>query len=423
MTGRRLAVLLGTPVVAGLAVLGSWRTTSSGPDVPTETVRSARFARVVRAEGTLRAVQATPLTIPPDLVGSFKISWVAEEGTRVKEGDAVFRFDPTDFENEVLDGRADQSSADRRIEKARAQGDATTRNLELDAALAEREYENARTFQSKDAEIYSRFDIISSEIDASLAQRKKEHAESVKGTRSGLARTELEILGIDRHKADLKVGRAEKGLRSMEMRAPHAGVLKLERSWRGVPPRVGDSAWPGQKLAEIPNLATLEAEVFVLEADAGGVAAGQKATVGVEGRPGRPLPGAVKTVDAVAKPRFRGVPVQYFSAVLSLERTDEATMKPGQRVQAVISVVDTPDAVTVPRQAVLERDGRKLVYRRASWGRFEAVEVTLGPAALGRVVVDKGLADGDVVALADPTRGTAGATPTPRRAPSVAGAP
>jgi len=423
VTRRRAAVLAGLSVAAVTTGLGAWRVVSNQPRVPTETVHKARFARVVRAEGTLRAVQATPLTIPPDLEGSFKVSWVAEEGTRVKEGDVVFRFDPTDFENEVLDGRADQSTADLRIGKTRAEGEATTRNLERDAALAEREYENALTFQSKDAEIYSRFDIISSEIDAALAQKKKEHAESVKGTRSGLAKTELEILGIERHKADLKVDRAEKGLSSMEMRAPHAGVLKLERSWRGVPPRIGDNAWPGQKLAEIPNLDALEAEVFVLEADAGGVKSGQKITASVEGRPGTPLSGSVKTVDAVAKPRFRGVPVQYFSAILSLEHTDEATMKPGQRVQAVISVVDVPDALTVPRQAVVERDGKKLIYRKGAWGRFEPVEVTLGTAALGRVVVEQGLVDGDVFALLDPTRSTSRPTPTPGRGPAVAGAP
>jgi HlyD family secretion protein len=422
VTRRRGLVALGATLAALAVGLVAWRLAGRGPSVPTETVQRGRFLRVVRAEGTLRAVQATPLSVPPDLDGSFKIAWVADEGTRLQQGDVAFRFDPTDFENEVLDGRADQTSADRRIDKARVQGEVTTRNLERDATLAEHEYENARTFQSKDAEIYSRFDIISSEIDASLAQKKKEHAEAVKGTRSGLAKTELEILGIDRHKADLKVGRAEKGLHSMEMRAPHAGVLKLERNWRGIPPRVGENAWPGQKLAEIPNLAALEAEVFVLEADAGGVVNGQKVAVTVEGQGGTPLPGTVKTVDAVAKPRFRGVPVQYFSAILKLERTDEATMKPGQRVQAVITVVDTPDAVTVPRQALLERDGKKLVYRQSGWGRFEPVEVTLGPAALGRVVVEKGLASGDVVALADPTQAPARTTPTPSRGVAVGGA-
>jgi hypothetical protein len=44
-----------------------------------------------------------------------------------------------------------------------------------------------------------------------------------------------------------------------------------------------------------------------------------------------------------------------------------------------------------------------VVYR---WRRrgFETVEVELGPAALGRVVVLSGLEDGDRIAMRDPTR-------------------
>jgi len=57
----------------------------------------------------------------------------------------------------------------------------------------------------------------------------------------------------------------------------------------------------------------------------------------------------------------------------------------------------------VPRQAVFEKEEKSVVYVRDS-GDFKAVEVELGAAALGRVVIAEGLNDGDVVALRDPTR-------------------
>ena len=43
--------------------------------------------------------------------------------------------------------------------------------------------------------------------------------------------------------------------------------------------------WPNDKVAEIPDLGSMEAEVWVLEVDAGGLTVGQAATVLVEGRP------------------------------------------------------------------------------------------------------------------------------------------
>jgi multidrug efflux pump subunit AcrA (membrane-fusion protein) len=151
----------------------------------------------------------------------------------------------------------------------------------------------------------------------------------------------------------------------------------------------------------------MEADVYVLEADAGGLAPGKPAVVMLESRPGVDYAARVVRVDALAKPRFRSSPVQYFGITLALDRTDPAVMKPGQRVRARLRLDERPRALTLPRQAVFERDGRTIVYRRKSAGfeaRFEAIPVELGPSGAGRIVVETGLRPGDVVALADPAR-------------------
>jgi hypothetical protein len=152
----------------------------------------------------------------------------------------------------------------------------------------------------------------------------------------------------------------------------------------------------------MPILEAMEAEVFVLEIDGGALAEGQAATVVVEARPGTEYAGTVKRVDKLAKPRRNGVPVQYFAVMLTLDRTDPAVMKPGQRVRATL-VIDESDAVVVPRQAVFDHEGQQVVYRRDG-DRFEPVPVTLGAATAGRIVIESGLQAGDRVALRDPTR-------------------
>jgi multidrug efflux pump subunit AcrA (membrane-fusion protein) len=80
-------------------------------------------------------------------------------------------------------------------------------------------------------------------------------------------------------------------------------------------------------------------------------------------------------------------------------------MKPGQAVKAVLSLEDVKDAVSVPRGAVFEKDGKRVVYK-LDGGRFAPVEVTLGHSSLARVVIEKGLSAGDRIALRDPTRET-----------------
>ena len=51
---------------------------------------------------------------------------------------------------------------------------------------------------------------------------------------------------------------------------------------------------------------------------------------------------------------------------------------------------------------MFEKNGKKLVYRRER-GKFVAVPVDIASSSAGRVVVTRGLKDGDEIALVDPT--------------------
>ena len=146
-------------------------------------------------------------------------------------------------------------------------------------------------------------------------------------------------------------------------------------------------SWPNDKVAEIPDLGSMEAEVWVLEVDAGGLTVGQTATVLVEGRPDAEVKAQVRHVDALAQPRQQGSQVQYFGAVLAIERTDPTFMKPGMRVGAHIVVADRAEALVVPRQTVFERDGKRVVFRTRRWGGFEPAEVEMEAVAPERVII------------------------------------
>ena len=95
--------------------------------------------------------------------------------------------------------------------------------------------------------------------------------------------------------------------------------------------------------------------------------------------------------------------MQYFGVTVEIERTDPKLMKPGARVRATLEVENQSNAFAIPRQALFEKEGKKLVYRKQG-DAFEPAEVTIGSSSAGRVVVTKGLAKGDEIALEDPTR-------------------
>jgi HlyD family secretion protein len=394
--------------------------------IPTLVLARGPFSVTVPAEGVLEAVRATPLTVPPDAPQPARIAWLAPDGSAVEAGQVVIRLDPTDLEKERDDAATELASARLQEERQESTSEATLDNLERDAEVARLEEEIAHRFATRDAEVYSRKQILDSELDAGLAARRRRHAEEARRSEGEQAAAEAALLAIAGSKARRTLERAEEGLRALEVRAPHAGIFVLARDRRGEEPRVGDTVWPGLPLAEIPALGELQAEVYVLETDAGALAPGKAARVVVEAHPGESFPATVQRVDSLPRRRLRASPVQYFAVVLRLAgKAPGEGLRPGQRVRAELSLAEVPDALAVPRQAIFERDGRQVVFRRRGGG-FEPVAVTLGPGSAGRVVVSGELAAGDVIALADPTgapRPAAGGAggPASSASPGVAG--
>ena len=89
---------------------------------------------------------------------------------------------------------------------------------------------------------------------------------------------------------------------------------------------------------------------------------------------------------------------------VALDRIEEYQRRQGRLAPPfTLHLDERASALTVPRQAVFEREGKMVVYRQGT-SELEPVEVTLGPGSAGRVVIESGLAPGDVVALADPNR-------------------
>lgn len=406
---RRPRLLLLLLVPLALLLAGARLVHRLDPDpVATFEVQPSRFVREVEARGTLKAVTATPVVTPMESRRAQKVAFLAEDGAFLKKGDVVVEFDPYDAQREAADGQADLTAAHAKIEKAEAEGGKNQRSIAIDRDVARGDLSRAEQFKLTDETLYSRNQIIESRLSRELASTQLD-VSGKRLTASGKLSAADRALGeIDAAKAKFKLDMAHKSLSALRVVAPHDGLLVLERNWRGETTFVGDTLWPGQKVAELPDLTRLEAKVFVLEADGAGLKPGLSARLAIEGQPGEEHPATVARVEPLAKTTGWQSPVRYFEAALALAATDPASMKPGQRVRALVRLEQADGVLAVPRGAVFDRDGRRVVYKRQG-GSFVPAEVTIGRQSVSRVVIDKGLAAGDVVALRDPTLRRAGA--------------
>ena len=77
-------------------------------------------------------------------------------------------FDPYDAQKEAADGQADLTAARAKIDKARAEGSKNEKSLGLDRDVAREELDRAETYKLTDEGLFSRHQIIESQLDRDL---------------------------------------------------------------------------------------------------------------------------------------------------------------------------------------------------------------------------------------------------------------
>jgi multidrug efflux pump subunit AcrA (membrane-fusion protein) len=183
------------------------------PSVAVFEAQRGRFVRDAGATGILKAVQATPIVVPIDIPQPHKVAWMAKEGSALKAGDPVVTFDPTDMTKSLDDGRSDRDAATSKIGKTRAESTKSEKSLSIDRDVARDELTSAEDMAPKSTDIFSRNEIIESEIDRDLLSKRTAAAEKKLAATGKLSAADL-ALGEIGDRADIKIRQAEKGASS-----------------------------------------------------------------------------------------------------------------------------------------------------------------------------------------------------------------
>lgn len=180
------------------------------------------------------------------------------------------------------------------------------------------------------------------------------------------------------------VKRAELDLEGTRLVAPFDGWVSEVRA------EVGERAGTGGALVTLVDLASVRIRAEVLESDLGRIRRGAKAAVRVVALPGERFAGEVVAVGPEVD-AARGTGVVYVELA-----NPEARIKPGMYAELDVAGDVYADRVSVPREAVLERDQRLLVFR-ATGGRAEWQYVETGLESRDLVEITSGVAEGDTV--------------------------
>jgi HlyD family secretion protein len=323
----------------------------------------------------------------------------------IKKGDVVVRFDPMTVQRTLNDRRSEFKQADEEISKTRAQFQIQRQQAQTDLTKA-------------------RYDVRRAELDAVphefLPRMEREQKElALKDAKARLAEAELKLKALNdieqaelgsksqkRDKARFDMEHADRQLGGLEILAPVDGVVAIMPNWRSCCPppdfKPGDRAWPGQIIAEVPDLSTLRVTARLEEAERGRMQQGQRVIVRADAVPDRELAGKIGDISALARVDFSNWPPQRnFDMVVQLDQLDPR-LRPGMNTTVRVAVDRVPDAILIPARAVFEKEGRSVAYVQRTRGGWDERLVQIARRGQEQLVVREGVQPGDRVALKDP---------------------
>jgi multidrug efflux pump subunit AcrA (membrane-fusion protein) len=372
--------------------------------IPVAKLAKQPFLLTVPSTGEIVGLETTPVTTPNTSSGSLKIAWLKPEGSFVEAGDPVVRFDSTDAQLS-LEKQQNTLAANQENTNITTWRQATDdKVLVIDRKTADEEYQYDNTVLPQDETIFSKWDIITAQADIHYAKERIEFLKSKTKTQQRIARSDQQILAIERNKAQSEVSLIKQTLSSLELRAPVGGLVLYHREHREEP-QIGDQSSPGQTVIEIVNLDVLQARIYILERDGGNLAKEQPVIIKLDAVPDRDYHGTIHTVSSVAGSLERNSPLRYFTCDVSITDAgkDLKRIRPGMSLRGDVVLQNYESCFIVPSGAVnyREKERDSFVYIKKN-DRFIPQAVKTGLGSHGEAVILDGVQEGELIALTNP---------------------
>ncbi len=378
--------------VVVLAVLGGaavFARRSGNSGIAVDTVKVARVEALQSFVTASGEIVATKYADIGSAVMGRLVELKVKEGDVVKAGQVLARIDPVQA----------SSSADAAAASVGAlEADAKAAATQVRAAQAALEEAQSRAKESAAAwaraqELQRAGLLPQSEFDkASMAGTTA--AAQVAAATAAFERAQQAQASAERRtvQGQAERTRARDALSKTEITAPIDGVVTRLEVEQGEMVVMGVQNQPGTILMTVSDLSSVNAEVKVAEADVMRLSNNFAATVTLEALPLQKFSGRVVEIGASALPQVgTQAAAREFRVKVRLDGA-VSTLRPGLTCDTEILAAERKNALTVPLQAVVEKDGQTGVFV-VSGGAVQFTPVKTGIIGGLSIEVD-GIADG-----------------------------
>ncbi len=302
-------------------------------------------------------------------------------GQRVAAGQAIATLQQTATSAEQAQVRAaiaqaESQNAQVALDAARLEAERRTTDGEIESTHARLEL--ARREAERTSKLFEQGILARQQFDVAEAELKSAQAEF----NAAVARRKA--LDAAEKIQPVKIG-SDNINGAYVARAPIGGVVTA------VHKNIGERVAPGEAIVEIVNLETVWVKAPIFERDLALLGGKTRAVFTTHAFPGMEFSGSIVNIGAVVDETSRAATVVF--EVPNKARALRVGMQANVRLDAGESV----EAVMVPKEAVLEHEGKKIVYVLLSGEEFERREVVIGDEYSAKVAVLAGLKVGERV--------------------------
>lgn len=334
-------------------------------------VQKQSLAKQVTAIGRVIPAASSRAIVAPSIGGVLSDGKLPSIGQSVKQGQtlAVLRQTPTAAETAQIASSNTQLQIEtmrleaekRRLVQAIGEAQARVQQAKAEQERAQRLYER---------KAYSLRQVQIAETDYKTNQAILEAAEAQKRVFDDSSK-------ITAHQISAQT--------SFSIAAPISGTIVA------VHKTIGEQVAIGEAIFEIVNLDTVWVEAPIFESDLPKLESPSQAVFTTTASPTKEHTGKIVNVGAVVDEKTRTAPIIFAVA------NPDKSLKIGMQANLRLNASETVETVIVPKESVLDHEGKKIVYVLLSGEEFQRREVTLGDAYGDKVAILSGLKEGERV--------------------------